>query len=134
MLMNLTGLFPETELLSGILMKMLLTKRLLRIKSTQIKTRRGVDVEEADGVQDIGERFYTIFGDEVIGEGTEYDFWYASNPSELFENRFAKDTRPNTLTNTGANSLITIKNFSEIDNRMSFRVEFGDSVVKPLFH
>ena len=96
------------------------------------KNRRGVDVEEADGVQDIGERFYTIFGDEVIGEGTDYDFWYASNPSELFENRFAKDTRPNTFTNTGANSLITIKDFSEIDNRMSFRVEFGDSVVKPI--
>ncbi|MGB5288409.1 MAG: T9SS type A sorting domain-containing protein [Ignavibacteriaceae bacterium] len=97
------------------------------------KKRRGVDVEEADGVQDIGERFFTIFGDEVIGEGTSEDFWYADNPANLFENRFAKDTRPNTLTNTGANGLITIKNFSEIDNRMSFRVEFGDSVVKPLF-
>lgn len=96
------------------------------------KNRRGVDVEEADGVQDIGERFFTIFGDEVIGEGFEEDFWYSSNPSGLFENRFAKDTRPNTLTNTGANSLITIKDFSEIDNRMSFRVEFGDSVIKPL--
>lgn len=98
------------------------------------KNRRGVDIEEADGVQDIGERFFTIFGDEVIGEGFEEDFWYASNPAELFENRFAKDTRPNTRTNTGANSLITIKDFSEIDNRMSFKVEFGDSVVKPLFH
>ncbi|MBK9099621.1 MAG: T9SS type A sorting domain-containing protein [bacterium] len=97
------------------------------------KTRRGVDVEEADGVQDIGEVFYTIFGDQVIGEGFEEDFWYADNPSELFENRFAKDTRPNTLTNTGANSLITIKDFSEIDNRMSFRVEFGDSIIKPLY-
>ncbi|MBE0572607.1 MAG: T9SS type A sorting domain-containing protein, partial [Ignavibacteriaceae bacterium] len=94
------------------------------------KTRRGVDVEEADGVQDIGEVFYTIFGDQVIGEGFEEDFWHASNPSELFTNRFAKDTRPNTLTNTGANSLITIKNFSGIDNRMSFRVEFGDSTIK----
>ena len=98
------------------------------------KNRRGVDVEEADGVQDIGEVFYTIFGDQVIGEGFEEDFWHADNPAELFQNRFAKDTRPNTLTNTGANSLITIKNFSEIDNRMSFRVEFGDSVVKPLFN
>jgi len=97
------------------------------------KKRRGVDIEEADGVQDIGERFFTIFGDEVIGEGTEEDFWFASNPANLFENRFAKDTRPSTLTNTGANSLITIKDFSEIDNRMSFKVEFGDSVVKPLF-
>ncbi|MCU0407047.1 MAG: T9SS type A sorting domain-containing protein, partial [Ignavibacteriaceae bacterium] len=97
------------------------------------KTRRGVDVEEADGVQDIGEVFYTIFGDQVIGEGTEEDFWHNDNPATLFKNRFAKDTRPNTLTNTGANSLITINDFSEIDNRMSFRVEFGDSVVKPLF-
>ena len=97
------------------------------------KNRRGVDVEEADGVQDIGERFFTIFGDEVIGEGTEEDFWYEDNPAELFQNRFAKDTRPNTLTNTGANSLITIKDFSEISNRMNFKVEFGDSVVKPLF-
>ena len=84
-------------------------------------------------MQDIGEKFYTIFGDEVIGEGTEEDFWHADNPATLFENRFAKDTRPNTLTNTGANSLITIKDFSEINNRMSFKVEFGDSVVKPIF-
>ncbi|MCW8817188.1 MAG: hypothetical protein OQK52_04840, partial [Ignavibacteriaceae bacterium] len=97
------------------------------------KTRRGVDVEEADGVQDIGEIFYTIFGDQVIGEGTYADFWYASNPAELYKNRFAKDTRPSTLTNSGANSLITIKDFSNISNRMSFKVEFGDSVVKPLF-
>jgi hypothetical protein len=84
-------------------------------------------------VQDIGERFFTIFGDEVIGEGFEEDFWYASNPAELFQNRFAKDTRPNTLTNTGANSLITIKDFSDTGNRMNFKIEFGDSVVKPLF-
>lgn len=97
------------------------------------KNRRGVDIEEADGVQDIGERFFTIFGDEVIGEGFEEDFWYASNPAELFQNRFAKDTRPNTLTNTGANSLITIKDFSDISNRMNFKVEFGDSIIKPLF-
>ena len=97
------------------------------------KNRRGVDVEEADGVQDIGEVFYTVFGDQVIGEGTEEDFWHKDNPATLFENRFAKDTRPDTKTNTGANSLITIKDFSEIDNRISFRVEFGDSVVKPLF-
>jgi M6 family metalloprotease-like protein len=97
------------------------------------KKRRGIDIEEADGIQDIGETFITIFGDEVVGEGTEEDFWYSSNPADLFQNKFAKDTRPNTLTNSGANSLITIKDFSAIDNRMSFKIEFGDSVVKPLF-
>jgi M6 family metalloprotease-like protein len=110
-----------------------INEKIVENKVNTDKNRRGVDIEEADGVQDIGERFFTIFGDEVIGEGTDYDFWYASNPSELFENRFAKDTRPNTLTNTGANSLVTIKDFSEIDNRMSFRIEFGDSVIKALF-
>lgn len=97
------------------------------------KNRRGVDVEEADGVQDIGETFITIFGDEVIGEGTDEDFWHASNPAELYENLFNKETRPNTRTNTSANSLITIKDFSEIGNRMNFKVEYGDSVIKPLF-
>ena len=97
------------------------------------KNRRGVDVEEADGIQDIGEIFTTILGDQVIGEGTDEDFWYSSNPAEFYQNRFAKDTRPNTLTNSGANSLITIKDFSSISNRMSFKVEYGDSIIKPLF-
>ena len=97
------------------------------------KYHRGVDVEEADGIQDIGEKFYTVLGDEVIGEGDKEDFWYASNPAELYKNRFANDTRPNTKTNSGANSLITIKDFSDIGNRMSFKVEYGDSIVKPLF-
>jgi M6 family metalloprotease-like protein len=110
-----------------------ISEKIAENKVNTDKNRRGVDVEEADGVQDIGEVFYTIFGDQVIGEGTEEDFWYKDNPATLFENRFAKDTRPDTKTNTGANSLITMKNFSEIDNRMSFRVEFGDSVVKPIF-
>ncbi|UCH64741.1 MAG: T9SS type A sorting domain-containing protein [Ignavibacterium sp.] len=97
------------------------------------KNRRGVDVEEADGVQDIGEEFQTIFGDVVLGEGTEIDLWYSSNPAELFQNRLAKDTRPDTRTNSGANSLITMRDFSEIANRMDFKVEFGDSIIKPLF-
>jgi hypothetical protein len=97
------------------------------------KTRRGVDVEEADGVQDIGEKFVTIFGDEVIGEGTDQDFWYAGNEAELFKNIFSKDSRPDTKTNSGANSLITIKDLSSIANKMSFKIEYGDSVIKPLF-
>ena len=97
------------------------------------KNHKGVDVEEADGIQDIGEIFRNIFGDEVIGEGTKFDLWYSSNPSELFQNKFAKDTRPDTRTNAGANSLITIKDFSDISNRMNFKIEYGDSLVKPLF-
>ena len=96
------------------------------------KDNRGVDVEEADGIQDIGESFFTIFGDEIIGEGFIEDFWYAGNPSELFKNKFSGDTRPNTNTNSGANSLITFFDFSGISNRMSFRLSYGDSLIVPL--
>lgn len=97
------------------------------------KNRRGVRLVEADGIPDIGERFFTIFGDEVIGEGTQEDLWYSLNPSELYRNRFSKDTRPNTRTNTGANSLITISNFTDINNRMNFKVTYSDSIIKPIF-
>ncbi|QQS34607.1 MAG: T9SS type A sorting domain-containing protein [Ignavibacteriales bacterium] len=97
------------------------------------KNKRGVDVEEADGVQDIGERFFTIFGDEVIGEGEPEDLWYASNSSFLFKNRFDKSSNPNTKSNSGANSLISISGFSNIGNRMSFKVAYGDSIIKPVF-
>ena len=108
-------------------------EKLAENKINTDKTRRGVDVEEADGVQDIGEQFTTIFGDVIIGEGTEQDFWYADNKAELFKNIFNKDSRPDTKTNTGANSLITIKDFSSISNRMSFKIEYGDSIIKPVF-
>ncbi len=110
-----------------------ISEKLEENKINTDKNRRGVDVEEADGVQDIGERFVTIFGDEVIGEGTQEDFWYAGNKAALFKNRFSKDTRPNTKTNSGANSLITIKDFSDLSDRMSFKIEYGDSIIKPLF-
>ncbi len=97
------------------------------------KNNRGVDVEEADGIQDIGEEFQTIFGDVVIGEGSDRDFWYKGNPSDLFKNIFDKNSRPNTNSNSGANSLISISNFSNIGNRMSFNLTYGDSIIKPVF-
>ncbi len=97
------------------------------------KTDRGVDVEEADGVQDIGEIFTDILGDQVVGEGTSEDLWYKTNPADLYQNKFSKDTRPNTNTNSGANSLITISKFSDISNNMSFNISYGDSIVKPIF-
>lgn len=85
---------------------------------------RGVDLEEADGIQDIGEEFQTIFGDIIIAEGDEFDFWFSSNSSKLYENIFGPNTKPNTATNSGANSLITISNFTDISNQMKFDVDF----------
>ncbi len=97
------------------------------------KYNRGVDVEEADGIQDIGEQFTTVFGDIVIGEGSPEDFWYRSNPAELYKNKFSKDTRPPAVTNSGANSLITMSDFSEISNKMNFKISYGDSIITPIF-
>ena len=98
------------------------------------ENNRGVDLEEADGVQDIGKLFTTIFGDVVVGEGTDQDLWYSGNKATLYKNKFSQNTRPDTKTNSGANSLITIEGFSPIANKMSFKVEYGDSVVKPFFN
>lgn len=91
-----------------------------------VGNNRGVDLEEADGIQDIGQEFQTIFGDIVIAEGDEFDFWYSSNSSKLFKNKFGIDTKPNTNTNLGANSLITIDNFSDLSNIMNFDLKFDD--------
>ncbi len=87
--------------------------------------KRGVALVEADGIRDIGETFKTIFGETVVGEGTKEDTWYKKNPSDYYKNKFSADTKPKAESNTNANSLITLTNFSEISNRMSFNISFG---------
>lgn len=96
------------------------------------KNRPGIDVEEADGIQDLGETFKTVFGDFIIGEGGQDDFWYASNPTELYSNKFSTNTKPSTISNMGGNSNITIEDFSEIGNRMSFRLRYEYDEIKQL--
>jgi hypothetical protein len=90
---------------------------------------RGVAIVEADGIRDIGEEFKTVFGETVIGEGTKEDTWYASNPSEYYENKFSIDTKPKAESNTKTNSLITISEFSSVENRASFKVSFGSDEI-----
>ncbi|MFZ0454007.1 MAG: T9SS type A sorting domain-containing protein [Ignavibacteriaceae bacterium] len=107
-----------------------------KIADNQINTdiqHRGVGVVEADGIQDIGKEYTDVFGDVVVGEGTPEDFWYSSNPAHFYENKFGKDTRPSSTTNSGAYSLITISNFSNYADKMSFNVSYGDSLIVPVF-
>jgi len=94
------------------------------------KNRRGVDLEEADGIQDIGEEFQTIFGDIIIAEGEEHDLWFANNKSEFYTNKFNESTKPNTNSNQGAKSLISFSNFSNISNNMTFDVSFGSKNIE----
>ncbi|MDP3582123.1 MAG: hypothetical protein Q8S39_09320, partial [Ignavibacteria bacterium] len=84
---------------------------------------KGVDVEEADGIQDIGETFSSIFG-SFIGEGTYEDFWHKGNKTKFYKNSFSPTSKPNTNTNLGSNSLITIDSFSDLSNKMSFNVAY----------
>jgi hypothetical protein len=93
--------------------------------------KKGVDVEEADGIQDIGEIFSSVLG-TAIGEGGFNDFWFKGNKSKLYKNRFSHDTKPNSNSNDGSISLITIENFSDKSNKMSFDIKFSSGKLELL--
>ncbi len=88
---------------------------------------RGVEVVEADGINDIGEKFTNFLGDVSEGEGTQEDFWYASNPSEFYENALTPNSKPSSKAHNGSNSLVNLTGFSDISNKMSFSLSFGSS-------
>ncbi len=91
--------------------------------------RRAVDVEEADGAQDIGFPNPGSFG-PAFDLGTPFDFFFRDNPVvvvtqtgaevRLYENRFASDTFPDSRSNEGGPSFITLENFSEPGVEMAF--------------
>jgi hypothetical protein len=90
-----------------------------------------VDIEEADGAQDIG------FDGNI---GSPFDFYFSDNPSSvalpsgltfsLYENRFGPDTTPDSRTNEGGNSFLTLEDFSASGPIMSFsfQKEAGEHV------
>jgi hypothetical protein len=90
--------------------------------------RRGVDVEEADGSQDIGQSYGQFDPGSGSEEGTALDFWYQGNASPLFKNRFSSNTYPNSMSTIGANSHITIRDFSTRSPRMTAKIIVGDDV------
>ncbi len=94
---------------------------------------RGVNLMEASGIPQIGQTFTDLLGNTIIGEGSYQDYWYANNSAYFYRNIFSKDSRPNSNTNAGANSLITISNFSASSDKMSFNITYGDSLIKPIF-
>lgn len=93
--------------------------------------RRGVDLEEADGSQDIGQRYGQFDPGSGSEEGTALDFWYQGNASPVFRNEFSATSYPSSLSNSGAKSHITIRDFSPRGPTMTARVLVGETV-KPL--
>ncbi|MEK7727215.1 MAG: FG-GAP-like repeat-containing protein [candidate division KSB1 bacterium] len=92
------------------------------------RDRRGVDLEEADGAQDIGK----LYGFLDPGSGAELglaeDAWWKDNPiiTEFLrpkeEVAFGPSTIPSTASNDGAATGIVISNFSSIAPVMTFSV------------
>ncbi|MFK7849295.1 MAG: hypothetical protein AB8G77_28665, partial [Rhodothermales bacterium] len=82
--------------------------------------RRGVDLEEGDGAQDIGFPFDNIFGPQAF-LGSPFDFFYENNPIvvinaageevRLYNNRFGPATFPNSNSNADGLSFIVLEDF-----------------------
>lgn len=92
--------------------------------------RRGVDLEEADGAQDIGRPATEDFSRQA--RGTAFDFWWDGNNASVvtlendtltfYENRFGPDTRPSNESNSGALSFLELYDFSGNIPTASFRI------------
>jgi hypothetical protein len=94
--------------------------------------RRGVDLEEADGSQDIGQEYGFLSPGSGSEDGTALDFWFQGNSSPVNENTFSTGTFPDSRSSLNANSLVTIKDFSSRSPRMTAQVIRGSSEVSPL--
>ncbi len=92
--------------------------------------KRGVDLEEADGSQDIGQSY--DFGSPASGseDGWPFDYWYLGNSFPLYKNEFSESTTPNSLSNSLAHSLVTLKNFTAQSARMTFDAVIGTTDIQ----
>jgi len=94
--------------------------------------RRGIDLEEADGAQDIGKPTPGAL-DNSAAFGTAFDFWWADNDYRvllesgrsinLYENRFGPGTTPNNNSNSGAPSFFELHEFSENLPTATFQIQ-----------
>ena len=92
------------------------------------RDRRGIDLEEADGAQDIGRIYGFLDPGSGAENGIAEDAWWKSNPviTQFLRKdkpvEFGPTTTPNTASNSGAQTGIVITNFSEIQPVMTFSV------------
>ena len=93
--------------------------------------RRGVYLEEAKGAQDIGQSYSFLESGYASMNGEPRDAWYLENPWPTYTNIFGPNTTPSSKSNSGAFSLVTVKDFSGRLPRMTFSVQFGDDYLKP---
>ena len=93
-----------------------------------VDERRGLDLEEADGAQDIGQNYPFL----TPGYGTDYgifeDAWHRGNEANQAANHhtqvsFDDDSYPNSRANSGAFTHITLDNFSPRGTEMGLKYQ-----------
>jgi len=96
--------------------------------------RRGVDLEEADGSQDIGQSYGFLEAGSGSEDGTQFDFWYSGNTAPVRKqlNAFTPTSLPDSRSNDLGNSHVYIKDFSARGPSMTARIQIGDEQVAPL--
>lgn len=92
--------------------------------------RRGVNLVEADGAQDIGRPTAIGFFENEVN-GSAFDFWWSGNDASvitqsgtitLYENRFGPDTTPDNSSNSGAPSFFELLDFSDYLPQATFQI------------
>lgn len=94
--------------------------------------RRGVDLEEADGAEDIGRSYELLEAGFGTESGWPLDFWFSGNLNPSYKNIFNDSSSPSSRTNSGSRSLVTIRNISRRAPTMTALVEKGDEKIKPV--
>ena len=95
-------------------------------------THRGVNLEEADGSQDIGQTYGLLDAGSGSEDGTWLDFWFSKNDSPVYQNAFNESTHPNSLSNSLARSHVAIDQFSDAGPVMTLHTSVGDSRISLL--
>jgi M6 family metalloprotease-like protein len=92
------------------------------------RDRRGVDLEEADGAQDLGRVYGFLDAGAGAENGVAEDAWWNSNPviTEVLRPgqpvTFGPSTLPSSASNSGARTGIFITDFSAVKSVMTFSV------------
>ncbi|MBI2620087.1 MAG: VCBS repeat-containing protein [Ignavibacteriales bacterium] len=93
--------------------------------------RRGVDLEEADGSQDIGVPYEFLEAGSGTENGWPPDAWFAGNPAPVYRNEFSETSIPSSNSNAGARSFISMKEFSAKSVRAVMTVDRGSGDFRP---
>lgn len=99
--------------------------------------RYGVDLEEADGAQDIGQDYGLLGGGSE--NGWAFDMWFAGNDGYFHLNpefetgpdstiAFTPTSHPATKTNSGAYTGISVRDIPAADSVMGFQVDLDRSI------